>query len=132
MPTKQFHTQAQPTEAITFEVDGEEFTAAGVPPANAILRTAELGMSENDGEKVRALGQFLDVVLMPESHARFSARMSNPEKPVDVETVGDVVAWLLEVYTGRPTEPSSPSSPESSPSDGRNSTDTAPVLASTP
>lgn len=110
MPNKSFTTAVRSADdPVWFEVDGERFDCSPVAPGAAILDVATLSASEDAQDRIRAIPTFLDSVLMPESRARFAARMGNPERPITVDTCGAVIAYLLEVYTGRPPAEPSPS-----------------------
>ena len=43
-------------------------------------------------------------VLIEESYSRFDSLLTDPDKIVSVDTLGQISAWLVEVYTARPTE----------------------------
>lgn len=110
MPSKSFTTATRAdNEEVFVEVDGERFDCCPVAPGAAILDVAMLSVSENAGERVKAIPTFLDAVLMPEARERFSARMRDPERPITVDMCGQIIAYLLEVYTGRPPAEPSPS-----------------------
>jgi hypothetical protein len=49
------------------------------------------------------IDKFFARVLLAESYERFSALLAS-EKIVPVETLANITAWLVEEYSGRPTE----------------------------
>ena len=131
---KQFTSAATDKAPIRFELDGEVFEAAPVIGASVLqdmLAIANMGelvqidatavLNSGDKDKVMEIGkavnavsaqamQFLDSVLLPESAARFAARMRSTTEPITLETAFEVWRWLLSEYGARPTQPSSSSS----------------------
>jgi hypothetical protein len=127
---KQF-TSRKNTDPIPFEVDGETFHLLPNVPGTAVLDVA--GISEAKGlDTARIIMRFLDQVMVPESAARFAARLGSSEDPITIETGIEVATWALGVVTNsdRPTEPSSQSSNGSGP-DGASSEGGASPTAST-
>jgi hypothetical protein len=58
-------------------------------------------------EMVEALRRVIEMVLHPDSLALFRKRMGDPQNPIDMEQLDNVVTWLFEEYGMRPTiEPS--------------------------
>jgi hypothetical protein len=116
---------------VLFEVDGDEFTAVGVAPAMAILDVGAVNKAE-DMDKIRIILEFLDMVLLPESAARFAARLRSSESPISIDQAAKIAVWLMEeVYAPeRPTEAPSPSQ-NGSGSTGQSSTGGASAPAST-
>lgn len=97
---------------IQFTMDGDTFNAAPLCPAGALQDMAAMGQmaqSKNIGAMLDKLDSFLTMVLLPESAERFRARMRNPQKPVTQQQLTKLVGWLMQEYTGRPTEPASSS-----------------------
>lgn len=111
---------------IPFDLDGERYQAAAVPPGGALLDAAAMAAADG-AERLRLVAGFLDAVLLRgdgiladplanppikavgSSAERFAARLRDPDNPIDLPTAAQVVAKLMEKYSGRPTEPSSPS-----------------------
>lgn len=60
-------------------------------------------------EQVSKTLGFLDTVLLPDSAQRFAARMNSAVEPITLDQAFKVWTWLVEQYSGRPTQPSSPS-----------------------
>lgn len=120
-------------ERITFRIDDDEFEAAPALPGRTLTefahRFSDVSKSTGAGQ-LDVLSEALELVLLPESSARFMKRFSDLANPIELEQASDVVIWLLEQYGLRPTEPSSSSvtgsdSPESGMSsmDGQPSTE---------
>lgn len=114
-------------ERITFRIDADLFEAARALPGAVLTEFAnrfqEIG-SLPVGEQVSGILNAVGLVLLPESAAQFSKRLSDLENPVELEQSMEVMMWLLEKYGLRPTRPSSNSAAgPDSPASGTNSTD---------
>jgi hypothetical protein len=102
------------TEPVTFKLHGEEFTCQANVPGKVLLDLVAKGAEDDSGAAGAVMvNTFFKAVLLPESYERFDALATNPDKIVTVETIGQIVEWLMEQYADRPTE-----RPELSP-DGR-------------
>jgi hypothetical protein len=101
-------------KGITFTVDGEAFECLPVTPGAA---TADVMMATEDGaseaEQMRAVLQFMDLVLTDESAERVVARLRDKQNPLDFNTLIDIFRALIEALNARPTGGSSGSSPSS-------------------
>ena len=47
---------------------------------------------------------FFSKALVQESYERFLKLLDDPEKIVTIESLGEITAWLVEEYSGRPTQ----------------------------
>jgi len=101
MPSRSF---SSPTggEPVTFDLDGQTYECIALLPAGFGLDILRYGSSK--------AAEFFDVIMLPASAERFAAAIRDPEHPVPQETLDEVIRWLVEVYTGRPTGPPSGSS----------------------
>ena len=50
------------------------------------------------------IDSFFAKALLPESLERFNALLTDPEKIVTVDTLGEIAGWLTEQYSGRPQQ----------------------------
>lgn len=112
MATRDF---SKPREPIYFTLDGERFDSTPAIPGGTLAEFAtrfsgEDGTDRPPLEQIQAYLSALELVLVPESYDRFHARLSDRERPVELDQAADVILWLLEQYGLRPTQPSSPSS----------------------
>ncbi len=123
-------------EPLRFTIDGDVFECAGSLPAGGTRVLANLvavQSSDDEGKAIaglQALGDFLDVVMLPESAKLFAERMKDPVRPITDEQIGDITDYLMESYGRRPTVPSTPS-PDGRLSTGQISTDGVPAPEST-
>ena len=90
--------QKSATQNIGFRLGDESFRCTDVPPA----RVWE-GLAADLIPPERITG-FIDTVLATEEdRARFNALMENPDQVVSLDTLRDVVIYLVERYGARPT-----------------------------
>jgi hypothetical protein len=123
-------------ERLIFRIDDDTFEAATAIPGDMLTefatRYADIGSAPVE-QQLTVMKDALSLVLLPESHARFTKRLSDLENPIELEQTVEVVQWLMGVYGQRPTQPSSPSaSGQPSPESGTNSTDGQPPQESIP
>jgi hypothetical protein len=125
-----------PARRVRFRIDDDVFEGPRDLPAEHALRfiaKAERWRQLRTDDAVALLPELFEPVLLPESHARFCARLGDQQRPISLVQVPRVVLWLFEQYGMRPTQPSPDSSPGSaSPADGTSLTVAPPQPASTP
>ena len=93
------------TEPVTFKLHGEEFTCQANVPGKVLLDLVEKAAQDETGASGAVMvNTFFKAVLLPESYERFDILAKNPDKIVTVETLGQIVEWLMEQYAERPTE----------------------------
>ncbi|WP_143589851.1 hypothetical protein [Streptomyces africanus] len=104
---------------ISFRVDEDVFHAARGIPAEVLMAFASKFSSMDTNatvdQQLEAFRSMLDVVLLPDSLARFNERMRDRANPIEIDQVEDIVTWLMEQYGLRPTE--LPSSSQDGPPD---------------
>lgn len=107
MPHMEFESAKSSGEEVTFTIGEDPFVFKAIPvlPAGSFIDL----LSGQGGNLLKSTANFLDFVLEPDSRDHFAARMRDPQNPIDMETLERIGAWLLGVYTGRPTELPSPS-----------------------
>lgn len=105
MAIKKFNA-AKATEAVTFQIDDDEFEAVPATglPAGVL---AKYFQDINEGKLFDAHDGFFKQVLTEESYKVFADRLNSKDKPITVSLLGDIASWLLgEVYMGGNTEES--------------------------
>ena len=101
-----------PAPPLSFKIHGEDFACRPAIQGKVLLDlVAKSSAEESPAESAKIIGEFFKLVLMPESGDRFDVLASDPDKIIDVETLGEIVGWLVEQYSDRPT-----SRPEALPS----------------
>lgn len=109
---------------ITFRLNGEDFTCRSAMPGTMLLDFVRRADSDSGGMAAEAVVEFLSRSLDDADADRFQTMLNDPEVIVQVETLGEIVGWLVEQYTARPTKARSRSSSGRS-NGGRISTDTS-------
>ena len=96
--------QDKPKEEMSFKLHEEEFTCRPAIPGKAILNLVSKANAQDDlGEAAGAIDSFFKAVLVPESYERFEALALDPDRIVTMDKLGEIVGWLAEEYSGRPT-----------------------------
>ena len=101
---------AEKAEKIVFKIYDEEFECYPEMQGKTLLEFVKDSASEDVANSVQALSEFFNKVLVPESLERFNALANDPNRIVSVSTLADIVSWVMEQYSNRPTEGSEPSS----------------------
>lgn len=98
-------------EPLTFSINGEQFSARPAIPGSLLLGFAARSDGSDPAAASAAVLEFFDRALLPESLERFKTRVDDPEEVIEMEDLSDIIAYLVEAYSARPTEGSSTSSP---------------------
>ena len=101
------------SEPLTFDLGGEEFHCYAEVQGKTILDVIRIA-AEGDEDTRGALMavsvlDFFEKVMPPDEHERFNKLMEDPKRIVPMEVLSEIMSWLIEEYTNRPTEPSSAS-----------------------
>jgi hypothetical protein len=92
-------------EPISFKLCDEDFTCRPQIPGKTMLDLAsKTSDQENPGEAGKVIEKFFSTVLVPESLERFNILCDDPERIVHMETLMDIIGWLVETYSERPTK----------------------------
>lgn len=102
-------------EPIVFTIDGDEFSAFPMIPVPVLQEVVQIQRGKGDADKLDVVERglrVLDLLLDGPSAERLRARMASRDlaEAVDFDQVSQIISWLMEVHTGRPTRPSSESS----------------------
>lgn len=92
------------TEPINFKLHGEEFTAIPTIQGKVLMDLVSKSQSEDSIEAMGTITKFFDSVLVDESIERFNALLEDKERIVTMETLGEIIGWLVEEYSGRPNQ----------------------------
>lgn len=91
---------------LTFDLFDEVFEAYPAVQGTVVLEfVASIADTDEDngaGAAAAILG-FFEKTLKPESLKRFTALTHDPERVIDAEELSEIVGWLMEEYTDRPT-----------------------------
>lgn len=92
-------------EPITFRLYDETFHAVPAIQGKVLMGLVSNANVDDPSQSAAAVIGFFDKVLVPESLERFNALVESKDKIVPVETLAEIVGWLVEEYSGRPEEP---------------------------
>lgn len=105
--SRTFGTQTpEEVEPLEFVLHGETFNCRPLLQGAVILDFLSAGNDETgSGTAAQILGIFPSA-LYPEDYVRFTALIRDPDRIVDLETLSEIVGYLIEEYTSRPTKAS--------------------------
>jgi len=105
--TKSFTSSVKKTKAprLSFELLGETFEAYGSIPGAVLLDF--IGSSDdNSSSTARGIGDYLKAALPKDEYVRFNEFVRDPENDIELEVLSEIVSFLIEEQTSRPTEAS--------------------------
>ena len=92
----------QIAEPIVFALHGEEFECVKALQGKTLLKFVADSQSADPALQASVIEKFFDQVLTDESSARFAVLQESKDKIVSVETLGEIISWVVEQYTDRP------------------------------
>ena len=100
--------KSENVEPISFKLWEEDFNCVPELQGKVLLDMVSSvntdGDSSDASSQAKAINEFFSTVLTDESEKRFNTLLTDKEKIVSVDTLGEIVGWLVEQYTNRPTE----------------------------
>lgn len=98
-------TDTKPAEPLSFKLHGEEFHCVDQIQGKVLLDlVAESNNADDPAAAAKIINIFFETVLKDDDYKRFNELLESKDKIVSVETLGEITTWLVEEYTGRPTE----------------------------
>jgi hypothetical protein len=99
-------TISEEREDVTFSLHGQSFACRSAIPGKIMLDLAAMSSDdENPGAAAKAIDVFFKAVLATEDdYARFDGLCKDPDVAIEVETLFEIVQWLMETYGERPTQ----------------------------
>lgn len=91
-------------EPIVFKLHDEEFTCIPALQGKVLMDLVSRSQSEDPAESIGVINSFFSSALTDESLERFNALLEDKERIVNMETLGEIIAWLVEEYSGRPNQ----------------------------
>lgn len=108
-------------EPVTFTLDDFEYVAFPPTPAQFAVFMSTQAESRDAADRVAGVIDFFDGLLEEDARRTFRKRLLDRDDPFDFEMVQEIMEWLVEEWSARPTQPSS-DLPVSRTSTGRRST----------
>lgn len=90
-------------EPITFELEGENFEAYGQVPGAVLLDFIAASSQEDSNGTAGAIIGYLKSSMNRENFKRFDKLTRDPEIVIELQVLADIVAYLIEERTDRPT-----------------------------
>lgn len=91
---------------LGFELAGETFEVLPEAPGIILLEFIEATTSTETGANAAALTKFLRSVMTKEEWVRLDDVLHDPKHMIDIKTISEIVAYIIEAYTSRPSEAS--------------------------
>lgn len=91
-------------EPLVFKLHGEEFNCVTEVQGSVMLNLVIDSSSDDPSATAKVISGFFKSVMQEESYVRFEELLQDKEKIVSVETLSEIVAWLIEEYGNRPEE----------------------------
>jgi len=91
-------------EPLSFKLYDEDFECIPQIQGTVMLNIVSSGSSDDPGAAARMINGFFETVLKKESFTRFTALINDENKIVTVETLSEIVGWLITEYSNRPEE----------------------------
>lgn len=104
---REFKAKRKDTPPLEFTLEGVDFHC--LPDIPGAVLTDFLGdaTSDSPGRSAPALVNFITDVLVDEDVQPFLDVVHSKETVIEIELLGEIVTWLVEEYSGRPTVPPS-------------------------
>jgi len=91
-------------EPLSFKLHGEEYHCVPAIQGKFMLDLIKTSNGEDGAATARVIDEFFGHVLLEESKERFDALLVDKERVVTVETLSEIVGWLIGEYSNRPEE----------------------------
>jgi len=95
---------------LDFKIGGESFTIDATLPAGVLMDLGRAFMLGDDSASFGAYIALWEAVIPDEDEARFAQAL----RQVDLATMTELVAWIVEESTGRPLDSANDSPPSPS------------------
>lgn len=93
-------------EPVSFKLYDHEFQCYKQINGIALLRFVKEANSEDGARATQALLDIFQRVMNDSEYERFVALCEDPDTIVPVDVLSDIISFLIEVYTDRPTKQS--------------------------
>ena len=98
-------------EPLAFKLHEEEFTCLPQLQGKVLLDLIAKSGSDDPAASSEIMNKFFSNALTDESYERFEALLNSKDKIVHVDTLSEIVTWLIGEYGGRPNLQPEDSSP---------------------
>jgi hypothetical protein len=91
-------------EPVSFDLYGDTFNCYKQIHGVTLLRFVKEATSEDGARATEAMLGIFQRVMPDDEYARFEKLCEDPDTVVPVDTLGEIIGWLVEVYSDRPTK----------------------------
>jgi hypothetical protein len=91
-------------EPLSFKIYDQEFRCVPQIQGKLLISLVSTSSSEDPIKAAQTITSFFDYVLLKDDKERFNELLESPDTIVSVETLSEIVAWLIEEYTNRPNQ----------------------------
>lgn len=109
MAHRSFELPASAGAEVTFDLAGETFHCVSALPAGLVTDFLSAATDDNVGVQAGALLDILKAAVVDADLPRFERLVRSKDKPIPLETLGQLVEWLVGELSGYPTVPPSSS-----------------------
>lgn len=100
-------TKGAPVEPIEFElVEGETFEAYGEVSGAVTLNFIAATSTDNSADTAKGILDYLKASMDEGNFKRFESIINSPTYLIKIETLSEIVGYLIEERASRPTEAS--------------------------
>jgi hypothetical protein len=89
---------------LSFKLHGEDFQCLPAIQGKFLLDLASAASEDENLNSAKMINDFFSHVLTDESYERFLSLMEDKNRIVMVDTLSEIVSWLMGQYTNRPEE----------------------------
>jgi hypothetical protein len=90
-------------EPLSFKLYDQEFFCKPSLQGKVLLDLVKKSGGEDGAAAAEVISEFFDKVLLADSLAPFNTLLES-DKIVTVETLSEIISWLIEEYTSRPNQ----------------------------
>lgn len=95
---------AEEREPVSFKLYDEEFFGVKNIQGKVLLDLISKSGTEDAAVSAQVMSDFFGYVLTDDSFKQFDALLHDKDKIVTVETLSEIVGWLISQYSDRPEE----------------------------
>lgn len=96
-------------EPLSFELCDHTFHCFPAMTSRKLLNYARKADGADGSSAGETVYGFMEAAILPDQREEWNALLDDDEYVIDISLISDVVSWLVEQYSGRPTLRSSPS-----------------------
>lgn len=93
-------------EPLNFELNGHEFSCYPAIQGSVLLEFVRdaAAADSGGGDSAKALYNFLSSAMPEAEYNKLQDVLHDKETIIEVELIGEIVSWLVEEYSARPTQ----------------------------